>query len=75
MPPHIFALTNNAYKRGVLKANSLNQCLIIGGESGSGKTFTTKLALEFLANISNSSNENLCLAQQVINAIPVLEGN
>nr|XP_042139289.1 unconventional myosin-XV [Peromyscus maniculatus bairdii] len=46
-PPHLFAIANLAYAK-MLDAKQ-NQCVIISGESGSGKTEATKLILRCLA--------------------------
>ncbi|KJH51230.1 myosin head, partial [Dictyocaulus viviparus] len=49
-PPHIFAVADNAYSN--MRKLSNNQSIIMSGESGSGKTESTKLILQFLATIS-----------------------
>ena len=45
-PPHIYALMEGAYRKAVNGGG--NQCLIISGESGAGKTESTKHALSYL---------------------------
>ena len=45
-PPHIYALIEGAYRKAVNGGG--NQCLIISGESGAGKTESTKHALSYL---------------------------
>uniref|UniRef100_A0A3Q4I9D7 Myosin motor domain-containing protein n=1 Tax=Neolamprologus brichardi TaxID=32507 RepID=A0A3Q4I9D7_NEOBR len=50
MPPHIFAIADNCYFN--MQRNNRDQCCIISGESGAGKTESTKLILQFLAAIS-----------------------
>lgn len=50
MPPHIFAIADNCYFN--MQRNNKDQCCIISGESGAGKTESTKLILQFLAAIS-----------------------
>uniref|UniRef100_F6QEM3 Myosin motor domain-containing protein n=1 Tax=Ornithorhynchus anatinus TaxID=9258 RepID=F6QEM3_ORNAN len=49
-PPHLFAIANLAYTK-MLDAKH-NQCIIISGESGSGKTEATKLILRYLAAVN-----------------------
>ncbi|KAM3915876.1 unconventional myosin-XV [Leptodactylus fuscus] len=49
-PPHLFAIANIAYTK--LMDAKHNQCIIISGESGSGKTEATKLVLRYLVAVN-----------------------
>ncbi|XP_028967897.1 unconventional myosin-XV-like [Galendromus occidentalis] len=72
LPPHIFATASAAYQK--LNKNALeteNQVVVISGESGSGKTESTKLILQYLAAVNRSSN-NL-VTEQILEASPLLE--
>ena len=70
LPPHVFAIADAAYQ-DMLKERR-NQCVIIGGESGSGKTEATKFLLQHLTSLSG-----MLLPQDILNHIlfagPVLE--
>ncbi|KAK5579173.1 hypothetical protein RB653_008852 [Dictyostelium firmibasis] len=55
--PHIFALAQDTYKKLLLSKES--QCVIITGESGSGKTEASKIFLNYISKICNDSLENI----------------
>uniref|UniRef100_A0A673M6M4 Unconventional myosin-X-like n=1 Tax=Sinocyclocheilus rhinocerous TaxID=307959 RepID=A0A673M6M4_9TELE len=53
IPPHIYAIANECYRS--LWKRSSNQCVLISGESGAGKTESTKMILRFLSAMSQQS--------------------
>ncbi|XP_056894751.1 unconventional myosin-X isoform X1 [Takifugu flavidus] len=53
LPPHIFAVANECYR--CLWKRHDSQCVLISGESGAGKTESTKLLLKFLSVMSQNS--------------------
>ncbi|CAB4038561.1 unconventional myosin-X-like, partial [Paramuricea clavata] len=51
-PPHIFAIANESYYSMIKRGQS--QCVLISGESGAGKTESTKFMLNYLSQLSSS---------------------
>ncbi|KAL0848961.1 hypothetical protein ABMA28_013349 [Loxostege sticticalis] len=68
VPPHIFAIGESSYRE--LMDTSSNQCIVISGESGAGKTESTKLLLQYLAA---ASGKHSWIEQQIQETNPILE--
>ncbi|XP_076390888.1 unconventional myosin 10A isoform X2 [Megachile rotundata] len=72
LPPHLFAVGSSAYSQVTAANNaSANQVVVISGESGSGKTESTKLVMQYLAAVNRAPN-NL-VTEQILEATPLLE--
>ncbi|XP_041847908.1 unconventional myosin-X [Melanotaenia boesemani] len=75
--PHIFAIANECYRS--LWKMLQNQCVLISGESGAGKTESTKLILKFLSAMSQHSLEVSCrdktshVEEALLESSPIME--
>ncbi|KAK6492680.1 myosin-IIIb-like isoform X1 [Huso huso] len=72
LPPHIFAVADRAYQSmlGRLATGPRNQCIVISGESGAGKTESTKLLLRQIMELCKANSQ---LEQQILQVNPLLE--
>merc|ERR1712142_533180 len=80
MPPHIFAIVDNAYQDMLIEHD--NQSMLITGESGAGKTENTKKVIQYIAKVAGGSKEDEpaaaggltgTLDEQIVSANPLLE--
>uniref|UniRef100_A0A670JEH8 Myosin X n=1 Tax=Podarcis muralis TaxID=64176 RepID=A0A670JEH8_PODMU len=77
LPPHIFATASECYS--CLWRRHDSQCVLISGESGAGKTESTKLLLKFLSAMSQTSlggpasEKSTHVEEAIMESSPVLE--
>uniref|UniRef100_A0A8D3B7F9 Myosin X, like 1 n=1 Tax=Scophthalmus maximus TaxID=52904 RepID=A0A8D3B7F9_SCOMX len=77
LPPHIFAVANECYSCIWKRHDS--QCVLISGESGAGKTESTKLLLQFLSVMSQKSagtpqsEKTTRVEQAIVQSSPIME--
>ncbi|KAG0695254.1 Myosin-IB [Chionoecetes opilio] len=71
VPPHVFAITENAYKAMI--AEVADHCILISGESGAGKTEASKQVLRFLAATSLHRREMDRVRDRLLQSNPLLE--
>ncbi|XP_049663995.1 myosin-IIIb isoform X8 [Accipiter gentilis] len=68
-PPHIFASADAAYQSMV--TFSKDQCIIISGESGSGKTESAHLIVQHLTFLGKANNR--ALREKILQVNPLVE--
>eukprot|EP01059_Diplonema_ambulator_P016677 TRINITY_DN283_c0_g1_i1.p1 TRINITY_DN283_c0_g1~~TRINITY_DN283_c0_g1_i1.p1 ORF type:complete len:1165 (+),score=492.95 TRINITY_DN283_c0_g1_i1:85-3579(+) len=69
--PHIFALAANTL--GNMISEEENQCVIISGESGAGKTEASKQIMAYIAEVSPKSEDMDRAKKVMLDSNPVLE--
>ena len=97
LPPHVYGIADRSFrimmqtleenkggttKRGPGKATLSDQSILVSGESGAGKTVTTKFIMQYLATLSQRStggeiakteSGGQTIEQQVLQSNPILE--
>ncbi|KHJ97615.1 myosin head [Oesophagostomum dentatum] len=80
MPPHLFAVSDEAYRNMLMDHE--NQSMLITGESGAGKTENTKKVIAYFATVGASQSaaavetdgkKKVTLEDQIVQTNPVLE--
>ncbi|KAF4323204.1 hypothetical protein BBO99_00002788 [Phytophthora kernoviae] len=76
LPPHVYAVSVAAFRH--MCENGSNQSILVSGESGAGKTETTKILMDNLATIapvpsSGGSEQEDSITTRIIKVNPLLE--
>ncbi|XP_057248607.1 myosin-15 isoform X3 [Beta vulgaris subsp. vulgaris] len=72
LDPHVFAVGDAAYR--AMMSEHRSQSILVSGESGAGKTETTKLIMQYLAYMGGrASGGDRSVEQQVLESNPLLE--
>ncbi|XP_024919514.1 unconventional myosin-Ib [Cynoglossus semilaevis] len=71
LSPHIYALADEAYRS--LRDQDKDQCILITGESGAGKTEASKLVMSYVAAVCGRGQEVNKVKEQLLQSNPVLE--
>lgn len=57
-----------------MRDRNKDQCVIISGESGAGKTEASKLIMQYVAQVTGKGGEIDRVKEQLLQSNPVLEG-
>lgn len=72
LSPHVFAVADASYRAMINDGRS--QSILVSGESGAGKTETTKLIMQYLTYVGGrSAGDDRTVEQQVLESNPLLE--
>ncbi|KEH35883.1 myosin-15 isoform X2 [Medicago truncatula] len=72
LSPHVFAVADASYRAMVNEGQS--QSILVSGESGAGKTETTKLIMQYLTFVGGRAVcDDRTVEQQVLESNPLLE--
>ncbi|KAJ7293040.1 P-loop containing nucleoside triphosphate hydrolase protein [Mycena rebaudengoi] len=72
VPPHVFSIAETAYYN--MNAYHENQCVIISGESGAGKTEAAKRIMQYIAAVSGGQDSSIQeIKDMVLATNPLLE--
>ncbi|XP_065890245.1 unconventional myosin-Ic-like [Dysidea avara] len=71
LPPHIYAIADAAYRS--MREEAVDQCVLISGESGAGKTEASKKILHYLASCSGHAGDVDRVKERLLQSNPVLE--
>ncbi|XP_077328497.1 unconventional myosin-Ie isoform X1 [Lithobates pipiens] len=70
-PPHIYALADNMYRNMIIDRE--NQCVIISGESGAGKTVAAKYIMGYVSKVSGGGPKVQHVKDIILQSNPLLE--
>ncbi|EXB74900.1 Myosin-J heavy chain [Morus notabilis] len=72
LSPHVFAVADASYR--AMMNDDRSQSILVSGESGAGKTETTKLIMQYLTYVGGrAAGDDRTVEQQVLESNPLLE--
>ena len=69
--PHVFAMSEQAY--AAMKKSRNNQCVVVSGESGAGKTETNRQLMKYLIWRGQDASAEDTLTEKIMDTNPLLE--
>uniref|UniRef100_A0A8K9Y5J2 Myosin Ic, paralog b n=1 Tax=Oncorhynchus mykiss TaxID=8022 RepID=A0A8K9Y5J2_ONCMY len=69
--PHVYAVSDNSYRS--MRTERRDQCILISGESGAGKTEASKKILQYYAVTCPASDQVETVKDRLLQSNPVLE--
>ena len=77
LPPHVYTVADAAYRSmsEAITSNVKNgsQSVLISGESGAGKTETTKIVMRYLTVVGRGAGDRNAVTDRVLRSNPILE--
>lgn len=70
-PPHVYGLADEMYRNMLIDRE--NQCVIISGESGAGKTVAAKYIMAYITRVSGGGPRVQHIKDVVLESNPLLE--
>ncbi|ETV87400.1 hypothetical protein H257_00993 [Aphanomyces astaci] len=67
--PHVYAVSMESFFH--MRTHTINQSILVSGESGAGKTETTKIMMNHVATLASTSD--MSIIQRIIQSNPLLE--
>ncbi|KAI4377017.1 hypothetical protein MLD38_014713 [Melastoma candidum] len=72
LSPHVFAVADASFR--AMMSDGRSQSILVSGESGAGKTETTKLIMQYLTYVGGRAiGDDRTVEQQVLESNPLLE--
>ncbi|KAI1902891.1 hypothetical protein AGOR_G00020980 [Albula goreensis] len=77
--PHIFIVAEEAYRNVQGQVEPTDQSLVVSGESGAGKTWTSRCLMKYYATVAASSSSPKCqdtierIEKRVLDSNPIME--
>ncbi|XP_069082641.1 unconventional myosin-XIX isoform X1 [Pleurodeles waltl] len=79
LKPHVFIVAEQAYRNVQSPIQPVNQSIIVSGESGAGKTWTSRCLMKYYATVAASSSSQMGIKmverieKRVLDSNPVME--